>query len=40
MYNPITYKLADFKDQLQNRESILTLWAELHIALAPSIILL
>ena len=29
--------LADFKDQIQNRDRVPTLWAELHMAHAPSI---
>ena len=32
--------LADFKDPIQNQNRVATLWAELHIAHVPSILLL
>ena len=32
--------LADFKDPIQNQNRVATLWAEMHIAHVPSILLL
>ena len=32
--------LADFKDPIQNQNRVATLWAELHVAHVPSILLL